>query len=43
MVESAIRTGRVRGVLVGERVAEGVILGVRVIEREGEEDTPILP
>ena len=28
MVESAMRTGRVRGVLVGEIVVEGVIVGL---------------
>jgi len=43
MIESAIRTGRVRGELVGERVLEEDILGVRVIVKEGEEDIPMLP
>lgn len=43
MVESAIRTGRARGVLVGESVPDDVPLGVRVMDGEGEEDTPMLP
>ena len=36
MAESAIRTGRVRGVLVGERVVEGVMVGL-------DDGTPIVP
>lgn len=53
MAESAIRTGRIRGVLVGRgvedrvcdilEVKERLIVGVRVGVREGEGGMPIVP